>query len=414
MQYRSGWQVFIGLLVAAACGDSGTSSGSLSVGESVGDTTTSMQMTTGIDVPTTSPASTTELLPTTGDDPDPSTTEISTTTTTTMMTTGESSTTEPSSESDSSTGEELCEAPGILLVCDNTSNDPFHALGLGCPGAPGNTIPITAKQFESVAIAYRVARGFGTAKDPNDADELLFRPREGEKFLIISTGRVAALQPDGTVVEEPGSQFDNDNNFNPDEPNALPPPLSPWFGSNDGQGGTPSVNCDHTNDCSDSIQANWLLGNEDPDDLLFARLDVEVPGGTYGFSFDVAYFSSEYPQFVDQKFNDMFIGWTSSEAYTGNVTFFNNQPFTVTALAEEMEVAGFVGDNAALAGTGFEGYGSTGWVTINAQAQPREAHRLHADQQHRQGAEHRQRSRAGRAFLVDARLRGDAAGGLSH
>jgi hypothetical protein len=35
----------------------------------------------------------------------------------------------------------------------------------------------------------------------------------------------------------------------------------------------------------------------------------------------VAFFSSEYPEFVGEKFNDMFIGWSTSEAYTGNVTF---------------------------------------------------------------------------------------------
>lgn len=281
--------------------------------------------------------------------------------------TGSSGTT---SVDDSTTGE-LCEAPGLLLVCDDNSDDPWQVLGLNCDGALENTIPIVNTKFQSKTVAYRAAKGFGTAIDPNAPGELLFRPHEGAKFLVISTGQIAPLQADGTLIEVK-PQFENANNFNPDAPNALPAPLSPKVGSNAGQGGTPFQGCDGVNDCSDSIDPNWVLGNADPNDQLFARFDVTVPGGTYGFSFDVAYFSSEYPEYVDKQFNDMFIGWVSSESYTGNVTFLDGQPFTVTALADEMEQTGFVGADPALAGTGFEGHGSTGWVTINWKVDPGE------------------------------------------
>ena len=191
----------------------------------------------------------------------------------------------------------------------------------------------------SQEVAYTVARGFGTAVDPNAPDELLFGPREGDKLLIVSTGQVGALNDEGVLVEAV-SQYNNNNNFNPDMPNSLPAPMSPGVGSNDGQGGTPFEQCDGVNDCSDSIDPNWVLGNGDPNDLLFASFDITVPGGTYGFEFDVAYFSSEYPEFVNKKFNDMFIGWSTSEAYTGNVTFYQEQPFTVTSLAVAMEQSG--------------------------------------------------------------------------
>ncbi|HEY8380077.1 MAG TPA: choice-of-anchor L domain-containing protein [Nannocystis sp.] len=270
------------------------------------------------------------------------------------------------------TGDLDCEAPGILLVCDNGPNtDPFQAIGVGCPGAPENTIPIAQKVFNSQPIAWRAVKSFGTGEDPNAPGELLFRPREGEKFLIVSTGRLPMPGPDGSLVEtEP--QYDNDNNFNPDLPNELPAPMSPLPGSNGGQGGTPFVDCDGVNDCSDSIEPNWTLGGGDPNDLLFGSFEVQVPGGVDGFLFDAVFFSSEYPEFVGDKFNDMFIGWSTSEAYTGNVTFFEGQPFTVTALAEAMENAGYVGDAPELAGTGFEGHGSTGWVTIQAPVVPGE------------------------------------------
>jgi hypothetical protein len=323
--------------------------------------------------------------------PDDSTTTTSgtstsepTTTTTTPSTSSSEPTTEdpPTTGDETSTGEttmgeesttgEVCLAPGLLNVCDDGDDvDPFHALGLGCPGAEENTLPIENSKFTSQMVAYTVARGFGTAEDPAAPGELLFRPREGEKLLIISTGQVGELNDDGVLVVAE-SQFDNDNNFNNDMPNALPSPMSPLVGSANGAGGTPFEMCDGVNDCSDSIDPNWTLGNGDPNDILFASFDITVPGGTYGFEFDVAYFSSEFPAFVGEQFNDMFIGWSTSEAYTGNVTFYLEQPFTVTSLAEAMMLGGYTYDAPELAGTGFEGHGSTGWATVSAQAVPGE------------------------------------------
>lgn len=365
----------------AGCGNGGNEEGEVSFGPGADTQSSTAELTTTTS-PTTTPTTTT---PTTGEGPsgsgtatgetgdtttdtpttsDTSTSDATTTTSDATTSTGADTTTD-------TTGEEVCEAPGLLLVCDDEDDDPFHALGLACDGAPENTIPISGQKLQSNMYGFKVARGFGTAEDPNEPGKLLFSPREGEKFLVISTGKIADLQPDGTLIEAL-PQFNNDNNFNPDDPNALPAPMSPLVGSDGGKGGLPSQNCDGVNDCSDSIAPNWNLGNKDPNDLLWARFDVTVPGGTHGFSFDVAYFSAEYPEFVGKKFNDMFIGWTSSEVYTGNVTFFNGEPFTVTALGPEMKVSGFVDADPALAGTGFEGHGSTGWATVNAQASPGE------------------------------------------
>lgn len=315
----------------------------------------------------TGETSTGEPTPTTGEsttstsEPALETTSTSTTSTSLDQTTGETDT----------LGDE-CQAPGLLIVCDDGPDvDPFHAIGVGCPGAPENTIPIANKQFNSKALAYRAATGFGTAEDPMAPGELLFRPREGDKFLIISTGRVAEPDAQGRVVELT-SQFENDNNFNDDEPNALPAPMSHLVGSNDGEGGSPFAGCDGKHDCSDSIAPNWALGNGDPNDLFFASFDVTVPGGVKRFLFDMVYFSSEYPAYVGDKFNDMFIGWSTSEAYTGNVTFFEGQPLTVTALGVAMQTAGYTADAPELAGTGFEGFGSTGWLTVDQQVVPGE------------------------------------------
>ena len=363
-------------LVASACNNGGNDSGSFS---------SSNPGTTGEGTTSTDPAGTTTPTPTTGEPPvtGTSTGEAPTTGAVGTAETGPDTTTEPVDESTSgeastsgdetTTSGEVCEAPGLLNVCDDgNDSDPFHALGLDCPGADTNSIKIKQKVFMSQKVAYTVARGFGTAEDPNEPGKLLFRPREGERLLIISTGQIGTLDPDGILTEAPGSQYNNANNFNPDNPNALPAPMSPQVGSNGGAGGTPFEGCDLVNDCSDSIDPNWTLGNGDPNDLLFASFQVTVPGGTYGFEFDVAYFSSEYPEYVGDKFNDMFIGWSTSEAYTGNVTFYNKQPFTVTSLAEPMEQSGYTDQEPELAGTGFEGYGSTGWTTVSAPVLPDE------------------------------------------
>jgi hypothetical protein len=49
-------------------------------------------------------------------------------------------------------------------------------------------------------------------------------------------------------------------------------------------------------------------------------------------------------------FNDMFVVWSTSESFTGNVTFIDEQPLTVTALDPYMTIK--PGD-PLLAGTGF-------------------------------------------------------------
>lgn len=366
------WRIVAGWLVAVgACGGSDgaeDSEVSFGPGGTVDATTQGATTTTGVTPTSTADPTSTSEATSTGSTGSTGTTSPGTGSTSSTGMVDETTTT--GSTGDTTTGE-VCEAPGILLVCDDQDDDPFHALGLGCEGALENTIPIAKPVFKSNKYGFTVARGFGTAEDPDDPGKLLFRPREGEKFLIVSTGRIGALDGDGVLIEAQ-PQYENDNNFNPDMPNSLPGPMSPLVGSNGGKGGTPSLNCDGINDCSDSIDPNWQLGNADPNDLLWASFEVAVPAGTHGFSFDLAYFSSEYPEFVGKKFNDMFLGWATSEVYTGNVTFLGGQPFTVTALALEMEMAGFTGDAPELAGTGFEGHGSTGWATINAQASPGE------------------------------------------
>ncbi|MCA9715511.1 MAG: choice-of-anchor L domain-containing protein [Myxococcales bacterium] len=305
-------------------------------------------------------------------------------------TTSETAATEPIMTTDATTEDPTgtttgdpadCEAPGILEVCDQgldgaETDHAFWAIGVDCsdpdPEDLSGVIPIFNKKFKKFSQwnnpeSWRVAAGFGTHEEQG---ELLFSPREGERLLIISTGRISEPDGDGVVTELPGSQFNNNNNLN-DDLDALPPPLNPEHGSNGGQGGDPFVNCDGVGDCSDSLLENWIQGEESPRDVLSYAFDVQVPGGTNSFGFDFVFFSSEYPDFVGEAFNDMFIAWSTSELFTGNVSFFDGKPLTVTSLATAID-SGYSGNAPELAGTGFEGYGATKWVTVNAPVAPDE------------------------------------------
>ena len=147
-------------------------------------------------------------------------------------------------------------------------------------------------------------------------------------MLALSTGTLPRPDAQGRLIQAPGNGGDNDN---PDAVQ-LPPPLTPEMGSNEGEGGTPFEDCDGVGDCSDSLRAQWEAGQAEANDLLWLQFEMVAPAGTYGFSFDFAFFSAEFPEYVGSEFNDVFVAWSSSESYTGNLCFVNDQPCTVTAL----------------------------------------------------------------------------------
>jgi len=260
---------------------------------------------------------------------------------------------------------ELCEAPGDLMPCDAETDNPFNAIGLGCEGSPNNVIPIFNPIFSANdAETWRIARQFGSHIDPGDGLPT-WRPREGETMLVIGTGPLPTLDENGALIEEGDPLGDGTSNPSGSQ---LPAPMSPLPGSAGGAGGTPFVNCDLLNDCSDSLIDQWNLGGGDANDLLWFQFETPVPNGTYGFSFDFAYFSEEFPEFVDTTFNDMFIAWSNSESYTGNLCFVNDEPCTVTALWP----AQFQGGDVELSGTQFTNDGATGWYQANGTAVPGE------------------------------------------
>ncbi len=261
-----------------------------------------------------------------------------------------------------------CEAPGNPLPCDAESDNVFHALGLGCAGPGNNVIPLLASAVHtSDPNAVRVAKQYGTYIDPVRG-EPAWSATEGERFVMLSTGYLAEVDAAGVVQMDPGVHQTNPPNDNPDGVD-LPAPMQSQRGSAEGVGGTPFLDCDGVHDCSDSMQAQWTQGGSKANDLVWMDFSLKVPGGTRGYAVDFAYFSSEFPEWVGSSFNDIFVIWSNSEAYTGNLCFVGEQPCTVTALWP----VPFLDDAPELVGTGFDGVGgATAWTEAKGATIPGE------------------------------------------
>ncbi|MCY1059574.1 choice-of-anchor L domain-containing protein [Nannocystis sp. SCPEA4] len=344
-----------------------TDGGTMSAGETMGTTgvTTDAPDTTGVDT-TGTPVTSSTGEDTTGDDTTSTTTGDDTTTGTT---TGDDTTT-----TDGTTGDvdPNCQAPATQPPCDEAGDDIFKAIGLNCSDDKSMAIPISNPVINAPdAASYRVISRFGSAMDPMDPAQFAWRPHEGSRMLAITTGRFPALQGDGGLVEP--NNGDSEGNNNPDNLANLPGVMHWNKGSNNGQGGTPFMNCDGVNDCSDSLDPQWNIAPFNvANDVFYMSFDLETPLGTHGYLFDFAYFSEEWPNYVNDSFNDMLVVWSTSETFTGNVTFINDQPLTVTALDPYMM---YLPGDPLLAGTGFPGDGEgagTGWFTAKGSAAPGE------------------------------------------
>jgi len=280
----------------------------------------------------------------------------------------------------SSTGAPVsCDAPMGHQVCDE-GNDPFQAIGLGCPGSADDSTPLVGSTFASVdETAWRIARELGNA---------FWTPREGSNLLVLSTGTLPLPDASGRIELAPAQTHAADgDNGNPDDA-SLPAPISAAPGSNGGAGGTPFMGCDGVGDCSETLPG--LLGAGPVNDLLSMSFDVAVPGRTRGFRVDVAWLSAEFPARVDAAQNDAFVLWVSSEAYVGNIATDAGRPMTATGLRPRLVEAELHGDAPALIGTGMAGStggpctfpwadyaqcprgAASGWLTLDGPANPGE------------------------------------------
>ena len=406
------WILGVTLACVAACGDDGAAV--LTASEaSVG---TSGAPATG--EPTGEPPTTSEPTPTTGR-PEPGTG------TTASATGGES--TGATSEAGSTDGDEAgtsgapgtsggvdtdgaddtgtsgdpdlppCPLAALHTPCDVISDDPLHAMGLGCSSLgpdyldKENAVAITKLEFKAAGEQggkrpWQVARAYGSYLDPG-TQKPFWAPREGEKLLLISSGLLPAPDAAGAVVI-PGSAVYNDVGGAPWDDDLLPPPMSPEPGSPDPKG---FKDCDGEGDCSNTLQAQWELGGGDPNDRMWFSFEVTAPSiaagdlaDANGYNFMFAFFSAEFPEWVDTNFNDIFVVWQDSLDYTGNITFIDGQPLTVTALWPidyqgqcELLDPQCSGEDEHLDGTGYrQDGGATGWYLASGGVQPGETFRL--------------------------------------
>ncbi|MEM7151579.1 MAG: hypothetical protein AAF799_02010 [Myxococcota bacterium] len=277
---------------------------------------------------------------------------------------GESS---ESSSGDDSGAEPACESPLQLVPCDapTDSPEPLQAMELGCVGPADATVPLSFATFASAdPDAWRVARRLGT-HDDEETGEPTWGPTQGEQLLILSTGTLPPTDELGAVTMD---VLVEDANDNPDD-KPLPAPMTAAFGG----GFEPFVDCDGTGDCSNTLWNEWLGGGSAAYDLVWFQFRTEVPSGTYGFAFDAALFSEEFPESVGTVFNDMLVVWSSSESYVGNLCVPEGEACSVGA---QWPVP-FHENSAELAGTGFSAHefdegGGTGWFRVEGSSVPHE------------------------------------------
>jgi len=141
-------------------------------------------------------------------------------------------------------------------------------------------------------------------------------------------------------------------------------------------------------------------------DAMGVTLKIKVPNNAKGFAFDFDFWSGEWPEWVCSTFNDSFVAWLQSAAFSGNGGDFNvsfdanKNPINVNnaffqscspanATVGCIEGPGNLTDackngDSELQGTGFydpggqncgdddSGGGSTSWLTTQAPVQPGE------------------------------------------
>jgi hypothetical protein len=251
-----------------------------------------------------------------------------------------------------------CGAP-LHDACDDDA-DAWHALGINCPGEWELTTSYTGH-----AQALYVHTGqLGTYNPPT------YPTLEGEKMVILSSGIAQQL----TI---PGQYASTANPAN--DPGQLPAPLTPMPVD-------PGLMIDcvadpdliGSGDCSNTIKEQWSQGNG-AYDYAEMRITGEVPGGATGFSYNLAFFSTEYPVFYQSSFNDMYIAWLESEKWTGNVSFDEmGRPISLNAgfldykdAPNQFDCPG-VCMAPELQGTAMQMHAGTKWLTTSAGVEPGE------------------------------------------
>jgi hypothetical protein len=257
---------------------------------------------------------------------------------------------------------QLCEGECDIpehIPCDAAANTPLiQTMGLNC----GNELQVqVTTNGNPGAMGRRNAFGGAGA----------FPPREGSGYVVIGSGLVSELDSPGY----PGNFNGCSDDMGGFDPLDLPPPV---IGTNVGaQTCTDDPALIGTGDCSNTIQGELTNGVFDYTEIAFS---VTVPTTVNSFSYDLAFFSIEYPEYFGSDFNDMYIGWLESEAWTGNISFdAQGKPISLNAGFLDYKDAcaaldPMCGSGVApeLHGTCMQGHAGTSWLTSSASVVPGE------------------------------------------
>ena len=239
--------------------------------------------------------------------------------------------------------------------CDDDDDDPFHAMGINCPGE----LEFITQYTGSPDAVYVHADQLGTYDPPT------YPVLEGEKMVILSSGIAQELTVGGLYAST--SNAGNDPGMN------LPAPIN-MTAVDQGFMTTCTDDLDLVGmgDCSNTLQEQWEQGSG-ANDYAELRISGEVPGGASGFSYNLAFFSTEYPNYYQSTFNDMYVAWLQSEIWTGNVSFDEmGAPISLNAGFLDYKDAPNNFDCPApctapeLQGTAMEGHAGTKWLTTSA------------------------------------------------
>jgi len=242
------------------------------------------------------------------------------------------------------------------VPCDNGTQDPFNAMGLNCPGE----LQVTATK-DGDGGAFGVRSNFGQGG--------VFNAREGSQYSVIGSGLVAELNnetPGGD--DDAGPSFCNDQLGGSQDPgNSLPAPIKINAVGGDCTQNPALVG---SGDCSSTVQGQFEQGGA-AFDYTELRFVLQVPPGVVSFSYDFAFFSTEYPFYFGSGYNDMYVGWLESEKWTGNISFDTmGNPISLNAgfLAHRDDN----GNLPALAGTCMRQHAGTDWLQTKAGVTPGE------------------------------------------
>lgn len=242
--------------------------------------------------------------------------------------------------------------------CDAEANTPIaRAMGLNCDGELQVSLSTTG-----------AAAGMGTRNAFGNLGA--FPPQEGSRYVVMGSGPVADL--DNNDIFSGACSGD----LGAVDPGTLPPPL---VGTNVGvEDCTENEALIGMGDCSNTIEEQ-LQGTVN--DYTEIRFTTEVPNTVNSFSYNLAFFSYEYPDYYLSQFNDMYIGWLESEVWTGNISFdANGAPISLNAGFLDYRDANAPNDPECpgtctapeLHGTCMEGHAGTAWLTTTAGVQPGE------------------------------------------